>query len=46
MVKNGSNSSFVFSRLIWACFLGKSWPRAKMANQRVPTNPEESRVFP
>jgi hypothetical protein len=32
MVKNGFYSSFVFSSLIWACFLGKSWPRAKMTN--------------
>jgi hypothetical protein len=32
MVKNGFYSSFVFSSLIWACLVGKSWPRVKMAN--------------
>jgi hypothetical protein len=25
MVKNGLKSYFVFSRLIWACFVGESW---------------------
>ena len=46
MVKNGLKSSFVYWRLIWACLVSKSWPCWKMANQRVPTNPEENRVFP
>jgi hypothetical protein len=32
MVENGFYSSFVFSRLIWACFVGESWPCSKMAN--------------
>jgi hypothetical protein len=26
MVKNGAYSSFVFSRLVWACFASKSRP--------------------
>jgi len=33
MVKNGIYSYSVFSRLIWACFVGESWPCSKMAHR-------------
>jgi hypothetical protein len=46
MVKNGSYSSFAFSRLIWSSLMNNSWPRRKMATHGVPTNLKESKVFP
>jgi len=33
MVKNGICSYSVFSRLIWACSAGESWPCPKTANR-------------
>jgi hypothetical protein len=45
MVKNGFYSSFVYSRLIWACLVGKS-PVLKDDKSRDPTNPKGSGAFP
>jgi hypothetical protein len=45
MVKNGFYSSFPVLSPVWACLLGKSWRCCKMADDGVPPNSEESRVF-
>jgi hypothetical protein len=45
MVRNDFYSSFVFSSLIWAYLVDKSWPRVKMTNHEFQQILKEAEFF-